>query len=61
MSNRNNVPVMVNDGFKMENSTSEINVSFWEGGGVIETSIDNRRQEVAWVEDELAGKATCNE
>lgn len=52
---------MVNDGFNMENSTSEINVSFWEGGGVIETSIDNRRQEVAWVEDERAGKATCNE
>lgn len=52
---------MVNDGFKMENSTSGINVSFWDGGGVTETSIDNRIWEVAWAEDEVAGKATCNE
>ena len=52
---------MVNDGLIMENSTSEINLSFWERRRVIETSIDSRRQEVAWAEDEQAGKATCNE
>lgn len=52
---------MVNDGLNMENSTSKINVSFWERGRVIETSIDSRIQEVAWAEDEQAGKATGNE
>lgn len=55
MSNRNNVPVMVNDGLNMENSTSKINVSFWERGRVIETSIDSRIQKVTWAEDEQAG------
>lgn len=61
MSSRNNVPVMVNDSLNMENSTSEINMSFWERVRVIETSIDSRIQEVTWAEDEQAGKATCNE